>query len=112
MSGQTAPFNPGPFRPRRSYRGGLEQPEARQAVANPLALLVGRLDERKAVAADVVAEQVQRGLDRDRIARDANELDRWRQLPVERTRGVVVARLPEANELLHLRADDVRVHAD
>ena len=64
------------------------------------------------MAADVVAEQVQRGLDRDRIAGDANELDRRRELPVERTRAIVVARLPEPDELLHLWTDDVRVHAD
>src|SRR5829696_3940550 len=96
----------------RSNCSGLEQPEAREAVSDALALLVGRLDERQPVAADVVAEQVQRRLDRDRIAGDAKQLDRRRELAVERPRGFVLAGLPEPYELLHLRPHDVGVDAD
>ena len=62
--------------------------------------------------ADVVPEQVQRRLDRDRVRGDTQELDRRRELPVERARRVLLARLPEPDELLHLRPDHVRVHAD
>ena len=64
------------------------------------------------MAADVVAEQVQRRLDRDRVRGDAQELDRRRELAVERPRRLVLACVPEPDQLLHLRADDVRVHAD
>ena len=56
--------------------GRLEEPEPREAVANAVALVVGRLDERQPVPADLVAEQIQRGLDRDRVADDSQELDR------------------------------------
>ena len=40
------------------------------------------------------------------------QLDRRVHLPVERERRVVLAGLPEPDQLLHLRPDDVRVDAD
>ena len=49
---------------------GDQQPEPREAVADLAELVVGRRHERQPVAADVVAEQVERGLDRDRVRRD------------------------------------------
>ena len=42
---------------------------SRQPRDTRLALVLGRLDERQAEAADLVAEQVQRRLDRDRVRR-------------------------------------------
>ena len=48
---------------------GCEQAEPLEAVAHAVALVVRRLDERQPQAADLVAEQVQRGLDRDRVRR-------------------------------------------
>ena len=93
-------------------RGGLKQAEAGEAVAHAVALVVARLDERQPVPADLVPELVQGRLDRDRVADDAQQLDRRVDLPVERERRVVLARLPEPDQLLHLRPDDVRMHAD
>ena len=49
---------------------GDEQAEPREAVADLRELVVRRRDERQAVAADLVAEQVQRRLDRDRVRRE------------------------------------------
>ena len=46
------------------------------------------------------------------FADDPEQLDRRRQLPVERARGVVLAGVPEPDQLLHPGADDVRVDAD
>ena len=66
----------------------------------------------KPVAADIVSEQVQRALDRDRVDDDAEQVDRRHELLVERARAVDVALPVAAHHLLHLRADDVRVHAD
>ena len=60
---------------------GCEQAEALEAVADRLALLVRRLDERQPVPADLVAEQIQRALDRDRVHRDAQESIDGRELP-------------------------------
>ena len=51
-----------------------------------------RLDEREPEAADLVAEQVQRALDRDRVHDDAQEVDRRRELLVERAGTLDVAR--------------------
>src|SRR4029453_17443969 len=59
-----------------------------------------------------VAEQVQRSLDRNRVADHTQELDRGNELPVELPGSLVLAGLPEADELLDLRPDDMRVHAD
>ena len=92
--------------------GGLEQAEPGEAVADALDLVLGRVDERQPVAADLVAEQVQRRLDRDRVADHAQQLDRRHELAVERPCGLVLASVPEPDQLLHLRPDDVRVHAD
>ena len=45
---------------RAARRRRLEQPEPLEAVANRVALVVRRLDERQAEAADLVSEEVQR----------------------------------------------------
>ena len=75
-------------------------------------LLVGRGDERKPIPARIVAEQVQRGLDRDRIRRDPEQVVGGAQLPVDLARAGEVAFAGRPDLLRHLRADDVRVHAD
>ena len=59
-----------------------------------------------------MAEEVQRALDRDRVRCDAKEVDRGAQPLVELARTVDVARTEEPDHLLHLRPDDMRVHAD
>ena len=73
-------------------RGGLEQLEPLEAGADLGGLLGARLDERQAQAADVVAEEVQRGLDRDRAGHDADQLVGRRELLVEPARRLDVAR--------------------
>ena len=64
------------------------------------------------MAADLVAEQIQRGLDRNRVADDSQELDRGGKLPVELPGRLVLAGLPQADQLLHLRPDNMGVDAD
>src|SRR6476620_5093612 len=49
---------------------GFEQPVAREDLAHGAGLGLVGLDEREAQPADPVAEQVQRGLDRDGVRRD------------------------------------------
>src|ERR687898_2109102 len=93
-------------------RGGSEQAEPGEAVAHGLALLLGRVDERQPMTADVVAQQVQRRLDRDRVRGDPQELDRRAKLAIERPRRVVLTLAPEPDQLFHLGPDDVRVDAD
>src|SRR5439155_17842949 len=73
---------------RRSGGRGLEQPQPFEASLDRFALLGGGLDERQPVAADVVTEQVQRGLDRNRIRRHAQEIDRRTELLVEGARAL------------------------
>src|SRR5688572_20456711 len=92
--------------------GRLEQPEPREAVAHAVVLVLARLDEGQPVAADLVAELVQGRLDRDRVADHAEQLDRRLDLAVERPCRVGLASPPEPDQLLHLRSDDVGMHAD
>ena len=54
--------------------GGGQQAGALQAVLHALALTRRRIDQREAETADVVAEQVHGGLDRDRVDRHVVEL--------------------------------------
>jgi len=61
--------------------------------------------------ADLVPEQVQSALDGDWIPDDAQEVDRRRKLSVELARPFDIAGAKQANHLLHLRSDDMRVHA-
>ena len=77
---------------RRLGRGGASRPSRRRGSRGrgSRSSSVG-LDERQPVAADVVAEQVQRGLDRDRVADDAQELDRRARAPRQRARALDVA---------------------
>ena len=75
---------------------GLEQAEPLEAAADRGLFRGRRVDERQAEAADVVAEQVQRRLDRDRVRLHAQEVDRRAQLLVDRARAVDVARAEAA----------------
>ena len=83
-------------RPRAAGAGVRRSRQPRTASRAPSGR---RLDERQPVTADLVAEQVQRRLDRDRVRRDLQQLDRRPQLPVERARAVDVARAVAAHEL-------------
>src|SRR6202521_2833821 len=47
--------------------GCAEDPGALEAAADPLELLLGRVDHREAVAPDLMPEQIQRRLDRNRV---------------------------------------------
>src|SRR5438093_10352086 len=86
--------------------------QAVETAADPLQLVLGRLDERQPMPADVVAEQVQRRLDRDRVRLHPEQLDRRAELLVQLLGALDVAGLEARDELSYLRADDVRVHAD
>ena len=77
----------------RSGGGSLQQPEPLEAAADGRLLLGRRVDERQPEAADVVAEQVERRLDRDRVRLHAEQVDRGAQLLVERA-GTVERRRP------------------
>ena len=72
----------------RPGRDGREQPEPLEAVADRGGLGLVGLDEREPQAADLVPEQVERALDRDRVRLHPQELDRRPQLLVERARAV------------------------
>src|SRR5262249_9124124 len=89
-----------------------EEPELLEAAAHRVSLLVVRLDEREPASAHVVAEQVERTLDRDRVWSHAQEVDRRAQLLVQRARGFDITGAEQPDHLLHLRADDMRVHAN
>src|SRR3954469_22366994 len=95
-------------------RGGTtdEKGEALEAGADPGDLLLGRRHERQPVTADLVAEQVQRRLDRDRVRRHLEQLVRRPELTVELPPSVDVAVERRPDLLRDLRADDVRVDAD
>ena len=86
-------------------------PRSRQARTCSSSSL-GRLDHRQPVAADVVAEQVERRLDRDRVRLHLQQVVGRRHLLVEPPRAVDVAVLVAPDHLLRLRPPDVRVHAD
>ena len=59
-----------------------------------------------------MAEQVEGGLDRDRIRLHAEQLDRGAQLVVERAGAVEVAGPEPRDHLLDLKTDDMRRDAD
>ena len=64
------------------------------------------------MAADLVAEEGERRLDRDRVRRDGEQLVDRRELTVDRPRPLDVARVRGAHLLGDLRPDDVGVDAD
>ena len=111
-----------PRKHRRSYRAQrraelgdparLEQAQPLETGADLCDLVLARLDERQPHAADVVTEQVQRGLDLDRPGDDADQLVGGRKLVVQLPCRLDVARAEALDQLLDLRADDVGVHAD
>src|SRR5262249_1580254 len=88
----------------------LEQAEPLEAVAHRAALLVRRLDERQSEAADVMAEKVERRLDRDRVRRDAEQLDGRVELLVEAPGALDITGAEAAHHRLDLRPHDVGVH--
>ena len=92
--------------------GSRPAAQALEAEADLRALGLVRLDERQPRAADLVAEQVQRRLDRDRVPHDLEDVERGLRLGLELPRAVLVAVAVAADHLLDLRADDVRVDAD
>src|SRR5581483_4695176 len=93
-------------------RGGAEHARTLQARAYLVDLVVRRLDHRQTEAAGLVAEEVQRRLDRDRVRDDSQEVEGRRHLVVQAPRAVDVALLEAADHLLRLRPPDVRVDAD
>jgi hypothetical protein len=92
--------------------GRAEDPGSVEAGPDLLELVLRRLDHRQAIAADAVPEQIQRGLDRDRVRLDLQELVRRRHFLVEAAGAVDVALAVAANHLIGLRAPDVGVHTD
>src|SRR4051794_1400640 len=87
---------------------GAQQPVALEHAADSRLLLLARLDERQAQAADVVAEHVQRRLERDRARGEGHQrVDHVRDLLVDLPAGIGLVDHPA-----HLVADDVRRHAD
>ena len=89
-----------------------EKPEPREAVANAVELVGGGRNERQAVAADVVTEQRQSGLDRDRVRGDREQVEGGPQLCVDLAGALGVARLERPHLLGNLPADDVGVDED
>src|SRR6266511_2812232 len=93
-------------------RRRLEQLQPLEAGANLRRLLTGRLDERQAQPAHVVTEQVQRGLDGDRVRLHLEDLERRSRLLLQAAGSVEVALAEARDQLLHLRPHDVRVDAN
>src|SRR4051794_5949124 len=102
---------------RASVGGGLrggraEDAAALEAAADLVELLLGRLDHRETEPAHLVAEQVEAGLDRDRVRLPFEEVVRGAHLVVRLPRAAGVSVPVPANHLLRRRAPDVGVHAD
>ncbi len=89
-----------------------EKPEPLEAVADLGRLGLVGLDERQAQPADLVAEELERPLDRDRIRLHSENLDGRPKLLVERVGALDVAGAVARDELLHLRSHDMGVDAD
>src|SRR5712692_2628917 len=92
--------------------GRDERAEALETVADARQLVLGRLDERQPEAAHVMAEEVEGGLDRDRVRLHLEQLVRGTQGLVQAPRLDVVALLVEPDHLLHLRPDHVLMDTD
>src|SRR3954447_14085649 len=101
-----------PIRIRSLGRGGAQHAGTLEACANLLRLALGRLDHRQPKTAQLVAEEVQRGLDRNRVGDDPQELEPGGHLLVQARRGLEVAVLVAPNHLLGLHAPYVRMHTD
>src|SRR5436190_3085221 len=91
---------------------GNEYAQALEAGSHLLLLFGRRLDQRQAQAADLVAEDVEGSLDRDRVRLHLQQLVGRLQRLVDPPRLDMVALLVEPDHLLHLWPDDVRVDAD
>ena len=97
---------------RRGYAATSSPRRARQSRTRG-ELVVGRRDEREAVAADLVPEQVERRLDRDRVRRDPAAGRTPARARASSSRGALEVAFDRGAHLLgDLRADDVRVDAD
>src|SRR6266404_7560115 len=77
-----------------------EDPSALEAAADLVELLLGRVDYWQAVSADLVPEQIERRLDRDRVCLHLQEVVGGRQLVVQLPRTLDVAVPVPANHLL------------
>src|SRR5438270_9625034 len=98
---------------RRSLGGGrAEDAAAFEAAPDGVELLLARVDHREAEAADLMARQVERALDGDRVRLDPQELVGRPQGLVRLPRAVDVAVAEAADHLLDLEAPDVRDHGD
>src|SRR5579859_1491166 len=91
---------------------GNEHAEPFEAVPDALLLVLVRLDQRQPEPAHLVPEDVERGLDRDRVRLHLQQLVRRGHRLVHALCLDVVALLVEPDHLLDLRAADVRVDAD
>src|SRR3954451_24364855 len=87
--------------------GRAEDAAALEAASDLVELLLGRLDHREAESANLVAEEVERGLDRDRVRLHLQEVVCRPQLVVQLPRACGISVAVPANHLLRLRPPDV-----
>src|SRR5690348_9344417 len=89
-------------------RGSGEEARALEARADLRQLGLIRLDHRQPVPTDLVAGQVERGLDRDRVRLDPQELEGRLLFLVQRPRSLDVAVAIAADHLRDLRPPQMR----
>src|ERR671930_2095763 len=89
--------------------GGDQEAEALQAAAHLRDLVLGRVDQRQPVAAYLVPEQAQRGLDRDRVRLHFEQLVGGFERPIDLACAFEVAVGGGPCLLSHLRTYHVRV---
>src|SRR3954468_4504333 len=89
-------------------RRGCEKARALEAGTDLYELVLVRLDHREPVPADLVAGEVQRRLDRDRVRLDSQEVVRGLLLLVQRAGAFDVAVAVPADHLRDLRPPEVR----
>src|SRR3954447_4543029 len=110
--GRSLGMKPRAVAPNGGVSGRDEQAEPLETPADGGDLLGRRRRDRQAMAADGVTEQVERGLDGDRVRLDLQQLVRRVELAVELARPDAVAAVEGANLLGDLEPDDVGVDAD
>src|SRR5207248_2282841 len=93
-------------------RSWLEKVRLLEDLADALALVLGRRNQREPGRPRRPAHQLERGLYRDRVARDEQHAVQSRKLVVALAPGHDVARLDELDQLADLRAHEVRGHRD
>src|SRR5688572_9484165 len=110
------PTSPTP--PRKTTRGAFpawlasEEPGIDQRLADPLALLRRGRHQRQAGRPHRDADQLERRLDRDRVARDEQRVEQRRELLVDLPRGRDVAGEDEITHLPDPVSDQVRGDRD